>query len=223
MRLFYSTTNIDELVRVKRLTKENEEPQNLGNQIMGLPEKAFWVVVVLIVAYQLSGVSTASILQLKAYNRIYQFNDLQVFSKIAKVNVAPIFASLLGMLLANYFGRRKVAVYGSVTLCALLITLALTAKFSKSNNLLATMVNITLFVFNAGIGSALFTYLGELCLDLSQPIRILWAFTFLDPWMPVVVGRFGIVLCLGFSAIITGTCAWYLWENMAESRMKSPR
>ena len=65
------------------------------------------------------------------------------------------------------------------------------------------------------------TYLGELCFNLSEVMKVYWTISLLEPFIPMVIAWSGFVLAFLWGSIIMGVCGWYLWEEMIDSHMKS--
>lgn len=222
MRLFYNKVDLEQLVKIKKFSKElvNEADKTQSNPeavyILGFPKKIFQISVVILVLNQLSGINAILLYAKQLFMRISEYDEDKSNQYLLILGAIQIIATLAGGWLANEYGRKKTLVQGGMLVTGVLFLVFATYSWDqKQSKLLVLLILTYIIAYAMSIGSTSMIYLAELLPDLSIIIMIYWGMTLVASLTSqIILNAFGISNTFLLFGVINVACLSYMRSYM---------
>jgi MFS family permease len=229
MKLFYNKVDLEQLVKLKKFSKEivNEEDKTQDSTenvyIFGFHKKILQISVVILVLNQLSGINAILLYAKQLFMRISEHDEDRSNQYLLILGAIQILATLAGGWLANEYGRKKTLIHGGMLVTGVLFLVFATYSWDQKQSKLLVLLILTYIIgYAMSIGSTSMIYLAELLPDLSIIIMIYWGMTLLASLTsPIILDAFGVSNTFLIFGAINAACLFYMRTHMVESQSKS--
>lgn len=185
--------------------------------------KMLRVGIMLGIIQQFSGVNAAVIYS------TYIFEELGGSTYMARIYTTItgcvfLTACFLGIFLLNRFGRKTLLIFGTFSLCFIMILLGFVTFMDFHIVYAVILINVFYVFFAFSLGATLWTYIGEVLTEKIVSVSSTVNFTMVcvvSGLFPVFSELFGIYYCFFFFALCMALGGGYIWKDLIETRGKT--